>query len=135
MGQSGNPKGRPRGARNVATVAAEMLLDGQAKALTQVCIDRALGGDSVALRLALERILPPRKDRYVRLAIPPVVDAKDVLRAMTAILDAAATGALTPEEGTRLTQLVEQVRKSIETAELEERIKAVEERMGAKKPA
>ena len=74
-------------------MAAEILLDGQSKALTQACIDRALGGDSVALRLALERILPPRKDRYVRLAIPPVVDAKDVLRAMTAILDAAATGA------------------------------------------
>jgi hypothetical protein len=134
-GQSGNPKGRPPGARNRATLAAESLLDGQAEALTRVCIDRALAGDSVALRLCLERILPPRKDRYVRLSIPSIVEAKDVPRTVTAILDAATAGALTPEEGTKLAHLVEQTRKAIETADLEERIKAVEQRMEAKKSA
>lgn len=134
-GVSGNPQGRPRGARNKATVAAETLLDGQAEALTKACIDRALGGDSVALRLCLDRILPPRKDRYVRLAIPPIADAKDVPHVLTVILEAATVGALTPEEGTRLAQLVEQVRKAIETAELEARIKAVEQRMEEKNPA
>jgi hypothetical protein len=30
-GQSGNPKGRPRGARHKATLAAEALLDGEAE--------------------------------------------------------------------------------------------------------
>jgi hypothetical protein len=42
---------------------------------------------------------------------------------------------MTPEEGTRLAQLVEQVRKSIETAELEARITAVEQRMASEKLA
>ena len=62
-GQSGNPDGRPKGARNATTMALEALLDGQANALTQKAIDLALTGDMAALRLCLDRILPPRKDR------------------------------------------------------------------------
>jgi hypothetical protein len=34
-GCSGNPAGRPKGARNRSTLALETLLDGQAEALTQ----------------------------------------------------------------------------------------------------
>jgi hypothetical protein len=43
-------------------LALEALLDGQANALTQKAIDLALGGDMAALRLCLDRILPPRID-------------------------------------------------------------------------
>jgi len=57
-GQSGNPDGRPKGARNAATVAAEVLLDGEAEAITRKCVELAKEGDTVALRLCLERILP-----------------------------------------------------------------------------
>ena len=69
-GQSGNPSGRPRGARNKTTLAVEALLDGEAEVLTRKAIERAKDGDSVALRLCLERILPPRKDRPVSFALP-----------------------------------------------------------------
>jgi hypothetical protein len=54
---------------------------------------------------------------------------------MTAILDAAATGVLTPEEGSRLAQLVEHIRAAIETVELDSRLKSIELRMEAKKLA
>src|SRR5215475_9848913 len=62
-GVSGNPAGRPKGARNKSTLAAEALLDGEAEALTRKAVEMALGGDTVALRLCLERLVPPRKDR------------------------------------------------------------------------
>jgi hypothetical protein len=55
--QPGNA-GRPRGSRGKATVAAEKLLDGEAKALTRKAIDLAKEGDTTALRLCLERIVP-----------------------------------------------------------------------------
>ena len=58
-GQSGNPSGRPKGARNKATLAMEILLDGEADRLTRKVVEMALAGDTTALRLCLERIMPP----------------------------------------------------------------------------
>ena len=49
---------RPKGARNRATLAAETLLDGEAEALTRKAVELALAGDTTALRLCLERVLP-----------------------------------------------------------------------------
>jgi Family of unknown function (DUF5681) len=62
-GTSGNPAGRPRGSRNKTTMAAEALLDGEAEGITRKAIEKALEGDMGALRLCLERVLPPRRDR------------------------------------------------------------------------
>jgi len=55
---SPNPNGRPPGARNRTTLAAEALLDGEAEALTRKAIERALDGDPTALRICIDRILP-----------------------------------------------------------------------------
>ena len=58
-GQSGNPGGRPKGALNKATLATQALLDGEAEALTRKAVELAKDGNPVALRLCLERLLPP----------------------------------------------------------------------------
>jgi len=54
--------GRPHGSRNKATIAIESLIEGQAEALTQAAVSKALEGDSVALRLCMDCIAPPPKD-------------------------------------------------------------------------
>ena len=72
-GQSGNPAGRPKGARNKATVAAEALLEGEAETITRKCIDLALEGDHTALRLCLSRILPVARERNIQLDLPPLL--------------------------------------------------------------
>ncbi len=69
-GRSGNPQGRPPGARNAATVIAEQLLDGEAEALTRKAIDKAEEGDMTALRLCLDRVVPPRRERPVLFPLP-----------------------------------------------------------------
>jgi hypothetical protein len=69
-GQSGNPAGKPKGARHAITKAAEALLDGETEALTRKCIELAKEGDMVAMRLCLERILPARKSRSVSISLP-----------------------------------------------------------------
>ena len=43
--------GRPKGVRNKRTVAVAALLAGQSEELTQTAINKALEGDSIALRL------------------------------------------------------------------------------------
>ena len=125
-GRSGNPAGKPPGARNRATLAAEALLDGEAEALTRKAIERAKEGDSVALRLCLERILPPRKDRAVSLDLPKIEMASDVLKAISAILASVAGGELTPGEAGDVVRIVEAFAKAVDSADLERRIAALE---------
>ena len=52
---SGN-NGRPKGSRNKATIAIESLLQGQAEALTQTAIAKALDCDTVALQLPIDHM-------------------------------------------------------------------------------
>src|SRR5215204_7316148 len=81
-GQSGNPAGRPPGSRNKTTLAVDALLDGEAEALTRKAIELAKAGDMVALRLCLDRVCPPRKDRPVSFAMPELSTAEREARAM-----------------------------------------------------
>lgn len=106
-GQSGNPAGRPVGARNKTTLALESLLEGQAEALTQLAVQRALQGDMQALKLCLDRILPPRRDRSVAFDLPPLAEAADAREAFAAIVAATAAGELTLAEAEAMTRLVE----------------------------
>ena len=71
-GTSGNPSGRPVGSRNKGTLFLEELLDGEGEGLTRKAIQLGLKGDPFALRLCLERLLPPRKERRIELALPKV---------------------------------------------------------------
>ena len=73
------------GSRHRASLAAESLLDGQAQALTQTAVGLALGGDAAALRLCLDRILPPRRERPIRFELPLLKEPADAVSAMAAI--------------------------------------------------
>ena len=126
-GQSGNPAGKPKGTRNATTLALEALLDGQASALTQKAITLALAGDMAALRLCLDRILPPRKDSPVAFDLPEMKTLNDAVPAMGALVKAVGQGDLTPTEAAELTKMVQAFAKIIETAELEERVRKLEE--------
>jgi len=124
---AGNP-GRPKGARHKATVAALAMLDGQAKALTQRAVDLALAGDTTALRLCMERLLPPRKDAPIVFTLPAMQSAGDAAKAAGAVVVAVAAGDLTPTEGAAIMGLLEAFRKALETSELESRLAALEAR-------
>ena len=127
-GQSGNPAGKKPGTRHKATILAERLLDGQAEELIQQCVQKALDGDSTAMRLCIERLVPPRKDRPVNLDLPQMKCVEDTIKAMAVISSGVADGELTPSEGQVLSGMVENYRKAIETTELEERISNLEKR-------
>jgi hypothetical protein len=60
------------GRRNNKTLAAAVLLDGESEALTRKAVELALAGDPTALRLCIERILPPCRERAVRFELPPI---------------------------------------------------------------
>ena len=125
-GQSGNPRGRLPGTRNKATTAALALLDGEAEALARKAVELALGGDTMALRLCLERIVPPRRERPVTVELPVVEALGDAVRASAALLAAVAAGELAPGEAVEVAKLLEVHLRACELHELEERVKRLE---------
>lgn len=123
--QPGNP-GKPKGARSRVTRAMEELLEGQHVALTQAAIDKALEGDTVALRLCLDRLAPPRKDAPITIELPRVTSAADAVSASAAVLAAVASGECTPDEGGRVMALLTAHKAIVEAGDLEQRIAALE---------
>ena len=118
--------GRPRGSRNKATIAIESLLEGQSEALTQAAISKALDGDSVALRLCLDRIAPPMKDKPVVFPLLQIRDSTDASQAAGSVLSAVSEGTLTPIEGTRVMGLIDSYRRTLELTDIEKRLKLLE---------
>ena len=98
-GRSGNPAGRPRGCRDHVNRAARLLLAGEGEALTRKAVELALAGDPAALRLCLERIVGPYRERAVEFTMPPIRNAADLAGAMAAIADAAAAWCGHPARG------------------------------------
>src|SRR3954451_16959157 len=105
--QQDNP-GRPRGARNKATLAALALLEGEAEALTRRCVELALAGDVTALRLCLDRLLP--KSRAVRLQLP-LRTLADLDAASETVSEALAEGTVVLDDVAPLTGLIDARRR------------------------
>ncbi len=127
-GQSGNLKGRPEGSRNNATILLEKMMANDGKDVVRAVVKAAKNGDMAAARLVLDRIIPVRKGRAVKLSIPEVKTPLDVLTAQSAAIKAMAEGELTPEEANVIATVIETHRKAVETVELESRLTDLEQR-------
>jgi hypothetical protein len=126
-GQSGNPAGKPRGARHATTVLAEKLMHDDAKEVVKAVIGAAKSGDMPAARLILERIAPARKDRPINFDMPAIDTVSDLPKATNAIIEAVSKGEITPSEASELGKLVDAHVKAIEITDLNERIARLEE--------
>lgn len=131
-GTSGNPRGKPRGTLNKATHAVLALLEGEADAITRVCIEAAKQGDMTAVRLVLERLCPPARERPLNIELPNVATISGIAEAQAAVVEAVAVGDLLPGEAATLANIIEARRKSLESLELEARISALEAASDAK---
>ena len=106
-GQSGNLAGRPPGSRNRTTIAAQALLDGEAEALSRKAAELALGGDINALRLCLDRILPPRREEPIEFEIREIGSLFDAINAVADLVAAVAAGKITLSTAMELAKLIE----------------------------
>ena len=132
-GQSGNPAGKPKGARNRTTLAIEALIDGAADDITKKAIELAKAGDSVLIRALLDRAAPPRRDRHIPFELPPMERAADAVKAAAAIAQAVADGELTPSEANELSSFVANYAKAIEISDFETRLQRLEAAKGTRR--
>ena len=127
-GQSGNPKGRPKGARNRLAVTVDKLMQADATKIVEVALDKAKSGDAAFVRMVLDRIIPPVKDRPVTFDLPGIDSAQDAAVAAGAVLRAVADGDLTPIEAAELSKIVSTYVTALEASDLEQRIAKLEAR-------
>ena len=78
------------------------------------------------MRLCLERILPPCRERTVNFALPPIESAADIAPAMEAVTSALARGMITPAEAATIAAVVDTFVRAIETSDFERRLRLVE---------
>jgi hypothetical protein len=128
-GQSGNPAGRPRGSRNKKTLALEALLEGESEAVLQKMITFAKMGDDVAMRLCVERMMAPRRERPVPVQLPRIESDADARKASADVLEALAEGEVTPKEAEHLLRAVAGAAVIMQSSETAERLKWLEERV------
>jgi hypothetical protein len=130
-GQSGNPSGRPKGSRHRTTLAIEKLLDGEGEEITRKAIELAKGGDMAAIRICLDRLAPPRKDRHIEFTLPKMEKASDAAKASAAIVEAASSGELTPSEASEIMKIVESYARALQASDFEARLERLENQKGA----
>ena len=124
-GQSGNPAGRPRGARNKATIMLENMLHGDAEAIISKAVELAKVGDPVALRICMDR-LAPRRANTVDFELPPLGSAADTVAAAASIVAAVAAGDLTPGEAADLAKAIDIYLRALATTAFEQRLAKLE---------
>jgi len=127
-GRLGNPFGRPKGIRNKVTVAAEALFEGEIEGICRKALEEAKRGNIQAIKLVLDRILPPKKEASIFIDLPTMKTSSDILEAIHRVAQAISRGELSPTEGDCLTRIIERQAKVIEMNDFEERLKKLEER-------
>jgi hypothetical protein len=93
------------------------LLDGEALGLTRRAVEAAIAGDTLAMKLCLERVLPRCHGRPVTFSLPSLAavgngeidepSPQDVARAMNAVTTALACGEITPGEAATIAGVYE----------------------------
>ena len=103
-------------------------LQAEAKNITRALVRKATAGrgNIKALRLCIERLVPLTRERALPVNIPPAQDALQITIALKAVFESLGAGQLTSGEAQKLTAILENQRKAIETYDLEERLLALE---------
>jgi hypothetical protein len=96
------------------------------KPWTRKAVELALGGDPAALRLCLDRLIAPHRERLVAFALPRMREPADLAAAMEAMYAAVAQGVLAPAEAAELAKVVDTFAKAIEMRDFNSRLTALE---------
>jgi hypothetical protein len=81
-----------------------------------------------AARLVLDRVLPVRRGRSVRLNLPAIESATDATAALGVIVTAVGNGEISIDEAVGLASVIEAARRSLELVEVDRRLRELEQR-------
>jgi hypothetical protein len=124
-GTSGNPAGKPRGAKDKRT-ALRALLEPHAEVLVKKAVALALSGDVSALRICIDRIIAPVKARDMPVHMEALTGS--LTEQAQKVTCALTGGTLTPDEASSVMQTLIAQARILEIDDLDRRLKALEAR-------
>ena len=122
-GESGNPEGRPPGIRDRRLAMRDLLVP-HADALVAKAVELALNGDSAALRICIDRLIPAAKAKDDPVSLPPMTGS--LADKGRIVIEALGAEQLSPEEAGTILQALATQARIVEGDELEKRIAALE---------
>jgi hypothetical protein len=126
-GESGNPAGKLPGTRNKSTIMAEQLLAGEVEAISRAIIEKAKAGDPTAMRACFDRLVPPRRERAIEFALPPLNSVADAAPALAAVVAALAEGEITPGEAANVVKVIDGYTHALALAQLDVHVRLLEQ--------
>jgi hypothetical protein len=127
-GSSGNPAGRPPGIRDRRQAMRDKLASHADELIAKV-VELAKEGDTAALRVCIERLIPPAKAKDDPIDLPDL--KQDALvDSGRAVLNAVSEGRITPEEAATIMSSISGQVRIVEATDLEQRIAALEQAAG-----
>jgi hypothetical protein len=121
-------RGRPRGSRNRRTKFAEQM-DDHGEAIIKQCQVMALEKDPTAMRLCMDRLVPPCKSAHHRFRSPRGTTPADLVKAVSRINQQVARGHMSAQDGEAMARTVEIQRRAVETEDFERRLQVQEKEM------
>lgn len=125
-GKSGNPAGRPKGIKDRRVALREKLLP-HADQLIEMVTTFAKSGDMAAMKIIMDRLIPPLKEEPIHVEISKIENAVDCTQAQAAVVNAVAAGDMLPSEGQAISNLIEAQRRAFETTELAQQMRDLHE--------
>lgn len=123
-GQSGNPKGRPKGTSQAAKLRHAIQDDLQD--IINAMVEAAKMGDTSAAAILLDRAIPKLKPQTPPTQVPRLAKADSLTDKASAVLDAAASGELDPDTALALIGAVSKLARVVEIDDIEKRLTALE---------
>lgn len=132
-GHSGNPKGRPRGARNKVTRELREILEAEAPAILRRTLERAREDGSADLTKAiLQRLDPPKKHAHREpYNIGPLTTLAECTTASQRLAEAVAAGEVDEDHADAIAKRITDTAKLIESSDLEQRLQNLERAIGS----
>ena len=125
---TGNPGGPGRPRKVVSRSAAALDERGAeiGQQIFQLLVDKAMGGDMRAIEVLLSRVWPKRRGRPLDIEARSITTLSDIVPASGDIANAVLGGEMTPDEGRAVSALFQLQCRTIEVADIDRRIRALE---------
>ena len=118
------------GSRWRKTKLAYAMFEEESEDIIRSVIERAKEGDSTAMKLVVDRIVPPLKSAPIKIELPPVTSSEEAKNAIATVLAAQCAGEITQDEAEGLLRTIDAFVRVCGLAELEAKVNALSEIVG-----